>query len=161
MESRPVSDSSVEMTELVLPSHANHLGTAFGGVIMSWIDICAAISAQRHSRRVVVTASIDTLHFVEPIKTGYFVRLRANVNHAWRTSMEVGVRVEAENPLTGETRHAATAYLTYVALDAEGRPTPVPQIRPGTPEEARRSREAQTRREQRLRNRTELQASRP
>ena len=142
------------MTELVLPSHANPLGTVFGGVIMSWIDICAAIAAQRHARRVVVTASIDMLHFRAPITVGCVVHLKAQVNHAWHSSMEVGVRVDGENPLTGETRHAATAYLTYVALDEKRRPVEVPAVLCETPEQERRSRDAQARREKRLANRS-------
>jgi len=152
MEPKAISESRVEMTELVLPSHTNHLGTAFGGVIMSWIDICAAIVAQRHARRVVVTASIDALHFVAPIRQGHIVRLRGQVNHAWHTSMEVGVRVEAEDLLEGDFFHAATAYLTYVALDEEGHPTDVPPCFCETPEECRRSRDAQARRAARLRD---------
>lgn len=154
MDPKPVSDSSVTMTELVLPSHANPLGTVFGGVIMSWIDICAAIAAQRHARRVVVTASIDMLHFRAPITVGCVVHLKAQVNHAWHSSMEVGVRVDGENPLTGETRHAATAYLTYVALDENRRPVEVPGVLCETPEQKRRSRDAQARREKRLANRS-------
>ncbi|HOT37278.1 MAG TPA: acyl-CoA thioesterase [Candidatus Latescibacteria bacterium] len=154
MDPKPVSDSSVTMTELVLPSHANPLGTVFGGVIMSWIDICAAIAAQRHARRVVVTASIDMLHFRAPITVGCVVHLKAQVNHAWHSSMEVGVRVDGENPLTGETRHAATAYLTYVALDEKRRPVEVPAVLCETPEQERRSRDAQARREKRLANRS-------
>lgn len=154
MDPKPVSDSSVTMTELVLPSHANPLGTVFGGVIMSWIDICAAIAAQRHARRVVVTASIDMLHFRSPITVGCVVHLKAQVNHAWHSSMEVGVRVDGENPLTGETRHAATAYLTYVALDEKRRPVEVPAVLCETPEQERRSRDAQARREKRLANRS-------
>jgi len=154
MDPKPVYDSSVTMTELVLPSHANPLGTVFGGVIMSWIDICAAIAAQRHARRVVVTASIDMLHFRAPITVGCVVHLKAQVNHAWHSSMEVGVRVDGENPLTGETRHAATAYLTYVALDEKRRPVEVPAVLCETPEQERRSRDAQARREKRLANRS-------
>jgi acyl-CoA hydrolase len=120
---------------------------------MSWIDICAAIAAQRHARKIVVTASIDALHFRAPITVGGVVHLKAQVNHAWHSSMEVGVRVDGENPLTGETHHAATAYLTYVALDDNRKPTTVPPVLCETPEQQRRSREAQMRREKRLSNR--------
>src|ERR1700741_1231906 len=102
---KPPRDSTVTMTEIVLPSHANALGTIFGGQIMSWIDIAGAIAAGRHARRVVVTASIDALHFVAPVKVGHIVHIRAAVNFASRTSMEVGVRVDSENPLTGELTH--------------------------------------------------------
>src|SRR5437868_1421337 len=97
----------VVMTEIVLPSHTNALGTVFGGVIMSWIDIAGAIAAQRHCRRIVVTASIDDLAFISPVKQGWFVHIRARVNYTARSSMEVGVRVDAENPMTGEMHHTS------------------------------------------------------
>ena len=97
---RPVTASEVVMTELVLPGHTNSLDSIFGGVVMSWIDICGAIAAQRHSQKEVVTASIDKLNFLAPVKKGWVVNLRARVNFVSRTSMEVGVRVEAENPKT-------------------------------------------------------------
>src|SRR6185312_1113995 len=112
---KPVSASKVVMTELVLPSHTNALGTIFGGVIMSWIDIAAAIASQRHSGREVVTASLDTLSFIAPVKKGWVVNLKASVNFVSRTSMEIGVRVEAEDPKTGELFHTASAYTTFVA----------------------------------------------
>jgi acyl-CoA hydrolase len=143
-------ESSVIMTELVLPSDTNQLGTIFGGRVMSWIDIAAAISAGRHARRAVVTASIDALHFVSPIKLGHFVHLMAQVNYAARTSMEVGVRVESENPLTGERTHTSTAYTTFVALSEFGKPVNVPPIIAATPEEIRRFEEAKKRREARM-----------
>jgi len=149
-------DSAVIMTEIVLPSDANALGTIFGGKVMAWIDIAGAIAAGRHARRVVVTASIDALHFVAPVKLGHVVHIRAMVNYASRTSMEVGVRVESENPITGEFAHTATAYLTFVALDDNGRPTPVPPVVPETPEEKRRHESAQRRREARVRLAAEL-----
>ncbi|MCC7442810.1 MAG: acyl-CoA thioesterase [Bdellovibrionales bacterium] len=139
------------MTQLVLPSHTNAIGTIFGGTVMSWIDIAAAIAAGRHARKVVVTASIDALHFVAPVKKGYVVHIQASVNYAWRTSMEVGVKVTSEHPLTGERLHTATAYTTFVALDDNGRPTPVPPVLPESAEEKRRYAEAQKRREARMR----------
>ena len=143
--------SAVEMNQLVLPTHTNALGTVFGGTIMSWIDICAAMSAQRLSRKVVVTASMDQLDFLAPIRKGQLVNLRAMVNYVGRTSMEVGVRVEAEDTLTGERVHAASAYLTFVALDEEGRPIPINcELSPTTPSERLRSEEARERRAQRL-----------
>lgn len=142
--------SVVVMTEIVLPSHANALGTVFGGVIMSWIDIAGAIAAQRHARRVVVTASIDALHFISPVKVGYIVHLRAMVNSTSRTSMEVGVRVDSENPITGELVHTASAYATFVALDDHGRPTEVSPIFPQTQEEKRRFEAAKERRAARI-----------
>src|SRR5436190_8230591 len=105
-------DSTVIMTEIVLPSDTNAIGTIFGGKIMSWIDIAGAIAAGRHARKVVVTASIDALHFIAPVKLGHIVHIRAAVNFAGRTSMEIGVRVDSENPITGEVAHTATAYTT-------------------------------------------------
>jgi acyl-CoA hydrolase len=149
-------DSTVTMTEIVLPSHANALGTIFGGKIMEWIDIAGAIAAGRHARRIVVTASIDALHFVAPVKVGHIVHIRASVNWAGRTSMEVGVRVDSENQVTGESHHTATAYLTFVALDEHGRPTQVQPVLVGTPEEKRRFEAAQKRRESRIRLAEEL-----
>src|SRR6476620_4127385 len=117
-------ESSVIMTEIVLPSDTNALGTIFGGKVMSWIDIAGAIAAGRHARHVVVTASIDALHFLAPVKLGHVVHIKARVNFASRTSMEVGVRVDSENPISGETTHTSTAYATFVAIDDHGRPTP-------------------------------------
>jgi len=157
--SKSPKDSTVTMTEIVLPSDANALGTIFGGKIMSWIDIAGAIAAGRHARRVVVTASLDALHFVAPVKVGNIVQLRSSVNFAGRTSMEVGVRVESENPVTGETHHTATAYLTFVALDEHGRPTPVPPVFAESPEEKRRFESAIKRRESRIRLAEELRGS--
>ncbi len=148
---KPSRDSAVTMTEIVLPSDANALGTIFGGKIMSWIDIAGAIAAGRHARRVVVTASIDALHFIAPVKVGHIVHIRAAVNFAGKTSMEVGVRVDSENQVTGEVHHTATAYTTFVALDDHGRPTQVPQVQPETPPEKRRYEQAQKRRESRMR----------
>ena len=146
------------MTELVLPSDTNALGTIFGGKVMSWIDIAAAIAAGRHARRVVVTASIDALHFIAPIKLGHYVHIRAMVNYAGHTSLEVGVRVDSENPLTGEMTHTSTAYTTFVALDDHGRPAAVPPINPTTPEEKRRFDEALRRRASRMKLAEELKA---
>lgn len=144
------------MTEIVLPSDTNALGTIFGGKIMAWIDIAGAIAAGRHARKVVVTASIDALHFLAPVKLGQVVHIRAMVNFASRTSMEVGVKVNSENLVTGEQVHTATAYTTFVALDENGRPTPVPAIIPKTDEEKRRYQAAQKRRESRVRLAEEL-----
>mgnify|MGYP001174573521 CR=1 FL=1 len=128
MEIRSVEDTRVEMTQLVLPSHTNNLATAFGGQIAAWCDICAAVSAQRFCRKPVVTASMDELHFLHPVKKGMVVILRSQVNQAWNSSMEVGVRVEAEDPLSGSTVHCCSAYLTFVALDAHGKPCPIPKL---------------------------------
>lgn len=145
-----VSSSQVVMTQLVLPSHTNSLDTVFGGTVMSWIDIAAAIAAQRHSNKAVVTASIDQISFIAPIKKGWVVNLRASVNFASRTSMEVGVRVEAENPITSELFHTASAYLTFVAVDSVGKPSPIVPLRPESKAEKRRYAAAQRRRELRL-----------
>lgn len=138
------------MTEMVLPSDTNALGTIFGGKIMSWIDIAAAIAATRHARRTVVTASIDALHFLSPVKLGHVVNIRAMVNSAFKTSMEVGVRVDSENPITGEITHTATAYTTFVALDDHGRPALVPSVIPETQEDKRRYEQSKKRRESRM-----------
>lgn len=120
---------------------------------MSWIDIAAAIAAQRHSNKAVVTASMDQLNFIAPIKKGWVVNLKASVNFVSRTSMEVGVKVEAENPLTSELFHTASAYMTFVALDGNGKPTSVPELELITDEEKRRYAAAKKRREHRLANR--------
>ena len=148
---RPVSDSQVVMNEMVLPNDANVLGNVLGGHVMHLMDMCAAMAAMRHSRKVVVTASVDHLSFHHPVKVGQLMILRASVNYADRTSMEVGVRIEAEHPLTGEKRHTSSAYLTFVALDEEGRPTPVPKVAPATEDEERRYEAARKRRKERLR----------
>lgn len=150
---KSVLDSEVVMTQLVLPSHTNALDTIFGGVIMSWIDICGAIAAQRHSKKTVVTASIDELNFVAPVRKGWVVNLRGRVNFVSRTSAEVGVRVDAENPSTGETFHTATAYLTFVAIGSDGKPSLMPELMLETDEDRRRFEEGRKRREIRLANR--------
>jgi acyl-CoA hydrolase len=157
---RPVDTSRVEMTQMVLPGDTNAHGTAFGGQVMAWIDICAAISAQRHCHLPVVTAAVDELNFVEPIKQGMVVVLRSQVNMAWRSSMEIGVRVESENPRTGERRHALTAYLTFVALGADDRPLMVPPVVATTPDDKRRQTDAVHRRDMRLQQRAARAARR-
>ena len=138
------------MHEMVLPNDTNPLGTGMGGHVMHLIDICGAMTAMRHCRAVVVTAAVDHLSFLHPVQVGEIMILKASVNYADRTSMEVGVRIEAENPLTGELRHTSSAYLTFVALNEQGRPTPVPHVAPETDEEQRRYRGAKKRREGRL-----------
>lgn len=153
MEARPVSQSRVVMTEMVLPTHTNSLQTVFGGVIMSWIDIAAAIAAQRHSSRAVVTASIDELHFLRPIFTGWVVNLMASVNYVSKTSMEIGVRVEAENPLSQQRYHTASAYLTFVALDESGKPVHVNALIPESEQDKKRMKAAEERRRLRLEKR--------
>lgn len=152
------SDSWVEMTELVLPQHTNALGTVFGGVVMSWVDIAAATCAMRHAAKTVVTASIDAMHFISPIRLGWIVTLKSSVNFTSTTSCEIGVRVTAENPMTREKFHTASAYLTFVALDSFGRATPIPQINPTTNEEIERADAAKARRKSRLELRDRLVA---
>ena len=153
LQPKLASASEVIMTQLVLPVHINSLDTIFGGTIMSWIDIAAAISAQRHCNREVVTASIDQLSFYAPVKKGWVVNLKAKVNFISRTSMEVGVQVTAENPRTNEFFHTSSAYLTIAALDYHGKPTAVPELVLETDADRKRFEEGKIRRTQRLANR--------
>ncbi len=150
---RFVRDSQVEMTQLVLPNDTNYLGNLLGGRLMAWMDIAAAISAQRHSNRICVTAAVDNLVFHQPIRLGEVVTLKASVNRVFGSSMEVGVRVSSENHLTGVRKTANTAYLTFVAVSEGGTPEKVAPIRPGTAEERRRYRQALVRRNFRLKQR--------
>jgi acyl-CoA hydrolase len=150
MKKRTVKDSVVEMTQLVLPNDTNYLSNLLGGRLMEWMDIAAAIAAQRHSNRVCVTAAVDELVFHQPIRLGEVVTLRASVNRAFHTSMEVGVNVQAENQLTGDRRTANTAYLTFVAVDDHGHPAVIPPVIPQTALEKRRYRDALQRRNRRL-----------
>lgn len=154
-EVKTVRNSQVEMIEIVFPNDANPLGNIFGGRVMQLIDIIGSISAMRHCRNTVVTASMDKLDFLSPAYVGEILILRASVNYVARTSMEVGVKVTAENPLTGEHRHTGSAYLTYVAVDRTGKPVPAPSIVPETEEEQRRFHQAEQRRAARLRERAE------
>jgi acyl-CoA hydrolase len=139
-----------EMMEMVLPNDANILGNILGGKVMHLVDICAATAAARHCRRPVVTASIDYLEFHYPIKVGELIIVKAALNRAFKTSMEIGAKVWSENLLTGERRHTSSAYLTFVALDENGKPTMAPPYQPATPEEIRRWHDANVRREHRL-----------
>jgi len=139
---------------------ANTAGNVHGGTIMKLCDEVAGVAAIRHSGLRVVTAGMDRMNFLQPVFVGELVTVRASVNAAWRTSMEVGVRVEKENVWTREALHTSTAYLTLVALDEEGRPAPVGPIDPRTEEERRRGREAQLRRDNRLRERDQISAER-
>jgi len=150
---KPVKESQHETSELMMPGDANNLGHVFGGVILSMMDKCAAIAAFRHSRASVVTASIDRVDFREPIFLGDLVVMKASVNFVGRSSMEVGVRVEAEELLTGRRRHTNSCYLTFVAVDTHGKPIEVPELRPETPEELRRYEAAKERRRRRLEER--------
>jgi acyl-CoA hydrolase len=149
-EAKPASASRVEMTHLVMPSDANVLGTAFGGRVMQWTDLAASISAMRHSRLPCVTASIDQLSFLAPVRIGHVAILHAQVTAVFGTSMEVGVEVQTEDPRTGARRKCCDAFLTFVALGGDGRPTAVAPLRAETDDERRREREARTRREARL-----------
>lgn len=150
LEPRTVGSSQVEMTEVVLPGDTNALGTIFGGKVMQWIDIAASVAGMRHSGGSVVTASIDALTFVTPIHLGEIVILRSSVNFVGRTSMEIGVRVEAEDPRSGSHRYTTKAYLTFVAIDAAGHPRPVPPLLLESADERRRHEAAQARRAARL-----------
>jgi acyl-CoA hydrolase len=139
---------------------ANNAGNVHGGVIMYMCDEVAGIAAVRHSGCRVVTAAVDRMTFLHAVYVGNLVTVKATVNAAWRTSMEVGVRVEAENVRTGEITHTSRAYLTMVALDDEGRPTQVPAVAPESAQEERRAREAQVRRDNRLAERDSIEAGR-
>ena len=138
-------DSAVEARYLVMPQHANDLGIAFGGTIMSWIDMVAAMVAQRHCGLKVVTVSVDRLSFLAPCHVGDHVVLRASANYVGRTSLEVGVQVMKENPFTGKSVRTTTAYLTFVALDSQEHATAVPPLCPETPDEIRRHENARLR----------------
>jgi len=148
------------MTHLVLPNDTNQFGNLMGGKLMHWIDIAAALVAMRHSGRVCVTASVDEISFLEPIKLGYVVRIIASINRAFRTSMEIGVKVFREDPLNATEAHTSSAYLTFVGIDQYGKPLPAPQVEPETDEERRRYEEASFRREQRLRHRQTMKQMR-
>lgn len=148
--SKFVKNSIVTMTELVLPQHTNQLGNLLGGQLMHWIDICAALAASKHSGRVCVTASVDNIDFKEPIKLGDVVTLSASVNRAFNTSVEVGVKVKAENFVKQKNVHTNSAYLTFVGVDENGKPVKTNEIIPETDEEKRRFEEAMQRRQRRL-----------
>jgi acyl-CoA hydrolase len=147
---RPVRDSLSEYTELTLPNDANSLGTLFGGKLMQYVDLAAALAAVRHARCAVVTASIDYMTFLRPIEIGQLVVLKSAVNRVFRTSMEVGVKVLVEDLQTGETSHVSSAYLTFVALDQDRKRVVLPFVIAETPEEKRRYEAAGHRREARL-----------
>lgn len=146
---RPVKDSQAIMTELMMPHMANLQGSVFGGVILSLIDRVAAVAAIRHCAGPAVTVSVDQVDFREPIHVGEFVVAKASVNYVGRTSMEVGVRVEAEQIVTRQRRHTNSCYLTFVALDDEGHPTDVPQVEPEGWDQMRRYEAARERRQNR------------
>jgi acyl-CoA hydrolase len=154
---RPVRESQSEMAELVLPNDTNPLRVLMGGRLMHWIDVAGAMAALRHSRQYVVTASVDHLDFVSSPHIGEFVVLRSSVNRAFRTSLEIGVKVWVDNYLANTRRHVSSAYLTFVAVDREGNCVPVAPVVPETDEEKRRYEDAGRRREQRLAERQRRQ----
>lgn len=156
MEEKPASDSRSQLVRWMGVLDANTAGNVHGGTVMRLCDEVAALAAIKHSRRRVVTAGMDRMTFMYPIRVGDLLTLSATVNAAWRTSMEVGVRVDAENPRTGEARHTNTAYLTMVALDESGDPAPVPRLIAATAVEQRRMREAELRRANRLAEREQM-----
>ncbi|CAN5169866.1 acyl-CoA thioesterase [soil metagenome] len=149
-EAKPVSASKTIFSQTMLPSDANPFGNVHGGEVMKLIDACAGAAASRHARSRVVTARIDELSFLAPVFVGDLVTARASVNEVGTSSMEVGVRVEAENTLTGKVVHVASAYVVFVAIDADGKPTNVPPLAAETPDERRRMAAARERRALRL-----------
>jgi acyl-CoA hydrolase len=153
-EGRSVRESEHETSELMMPQHANILGHIFGGVILSMMDKTAAVTAIRHSRNACVTVSIDRVDFREPIHVGDLIIMKSAVNYTGRTSMEIGVRVEAEDLISGRRRHTNSCYLTFVAVDRTGRPVDVPPIRMESADDERRYAAAQERRRRRLEERT-------
>jgi len=153
MQPRHPRESEAIMSELMMPQHANIMGNVFGGVILSLVDRVAAVAAIRHARKPCVTVSVDKVDFKEPIHVGELLTAHARVNYAGRTSMEVGVKIIAENVLSGERRHTNSCYVTYVALDDHGRPTAVPPVVPETPDEKRRFERAAKRRASRVMDR--------
>jgi acyl-CoA hydrolase len=160
MEGKPVSRSQSELVKWMGIGDANSAGFVHGGVVMKLCDEVAGIAAIRHCGRRVVTAAVDRLTFILPVNVGELLTCSASVNAAWRTSMEVGVRVEAENPRTGERRHTSTAYLTMVGIDDDGTPAPVPPLVVESDTERRRQREAELRRSNRLAEREQILSER-
>jgi acyl-CoA hydrolase len=146
---RTVASTQSEMTEIVLPNDTNTLGNLLGGRLMHFIDMTGAMAAYRHSRTYIVTAAMDHIDFIQPVHLGDLLTLRSSVNRAFTSSMEVGVKVWAENTQTGVHRHVASAYLVFVAIDKDGRPVRVPELLPETPNEQRRYADALLRREHR------------
>jgi acyl-CoA hydrolase len=149
-EGKPVRESVSEYSELALPNDANGLGNVLGGKVMHLVDLAGAMAGIRHARQRVVTASVDHMNFLYPVKIGQLIILRSSVNRVFHTSMEVGVRVMVEDLLTGVRQHTSSAYLTFVALDNDGKPMQIPPVIPETPDEIRRFKEAGERREYRL-----------
>jgi acyl-CoA hydrolase len=160
VDARPASEPSAVLVKWMGVTDANSAGYIHGGTVMKLCDEAAGLAAVRHSHSRVVTAAVDRMTFLHPVFVGDLLTLNARVNAVWRTSMEVGVRVEAENPRTGDSRHTGSAYLTMVALDDDGQPTDVPDVRVENEDQERRAREAQVRRANRLAERDELRAGR-
>jgi acyl-CoA hydrolase len=148
-KSNTVRTSQVTMHELVLPNDTNNLGNVLGGRVMHLMDICAAMSAYKHARTHVVTASVDEMNFLAPAKKGFILILKSSVNYVANSSMEVGVKIESEDPFSGKIKHTASAYLTFVSLNESGKPTEVPDITPETDVEIRRYKEGKARTMQR------------
>ena len=157
---KPADGSHVTLTQLMEITDANVAGNVHGGVVMRLADTAAALAAIRHAEALCVTVSVDEISFLEPVHVGDVVTLRASVNDVGTTSLECGVRVEAENPITGRSVHAATAYFVFVALDEEGRPRPVPPIEVTSDTERRRQRAAKLRREARMQHKEAIRAER-
>jgi acyl-CoA hydrolase len=156
VEARRVADSQTQLVQWMGVLDANSAGFIHGGSVMKLCDEAAGVVAVKHSRSRVVTAGVDRMAFITPVHVGELLTLSASVNAAWRSSMEIGVRVEAENPRTGERRHTSSAYLTMVAVDDDGRPTEVPALMTETDDQRRREADAQVRRRNRLREREEI-----
>ncbi|ACO32386.1 MULTISPECIES: acyl-CoA thioesterase [Acidobacterium] len=158
---RTIAESQSEMTELILPNDTNTLGNLLGGRLMHFIDLVGAMAAYRHSRTHVVTASMDHIDFIAPVHVGDLLILKSSVNRAFNTSMEVGVKIWVENTIAGMHRHVASAYLTFVAVDSQGRRVPVPRLEPESEEEKRRHEDAGRRRELRQQELQRRRESRP
>jgi len=151
METKAIKDTQVIMHELVLPNDTNLLGNVLGGRVMHLMDMCAAMSAYKHARTAVVTASVDQLDFLAPVKMGDIMILKSSVNYTGKSSMEVGVRIESENPKTGSIYHTSSAYLTFVSLNDNGKPQGVPMVTPETEVEKQRFEKGRARHEERKR----------
>ena len=158
MEGKAVRESASEYSELALPNDANGLGNMLGGKVMHLVDLAAAMAGLRHAHQPIVTASVDSLHFLHPVHIGELIILRSSVNRVFRSSMEIGVKVMTEKLLTGERLHTRSAYLTFVAVDREGKAIAIPPVIPETEDEIRRYRQAGERREYRLAMRNRLKA---
>jgi acyl-CoA hydrolase len=150
LEAKPARASACDYSEFALPNDANAYGNVLGGKVMHLVDLAGAMAAMRHARVPMVTASIDHMNFLHPIHIGQLILLKASVNRVFRTSMEVGVKVFVEDLMTGQKRHTSSAYLTFVALDQDGKRLPIPQLIPESDDERRRYEEAGKRRKYRL-----------